>query len=75
MEIRVRSIEEAELHVQSLTIRVTQLEDLIGDHVRRWDTLQTPWWKRVWFWINGWPWYNLNAGRPHHRPWHRWLRP
>ena len=68
--VRVRSIEEAELHIASLTVRVEQLEIAVSDHAQRFDTLQTPWWKRVWFWIDGWPWYDLH-GTQRRRPWHR----
>ena len=67
---RVRSLEEAELHVKSLTARVDVLEKLYIDHEQRFDTLQTWWWKRVWFWIDGWPWHDLN-GTQKRRPWHR----
>ena len=68
--IRVRSIEEAEVHIQSLTVRVEELEWMVSDHNQRFDTLQTPFWKRIWFKIDGWPWYDLN-GVQRHRPWHR----
>lgn len=68
--VRVRSIEEAELHVNSLIARVEQLEHSMSDHAQRFDTLQTPWWKRLWFWIDGWPWYDLN-GEQRRRPWHK----
>lgn len=68
--LRVRSIEEAEVHIASLTVRISALEDLVRDHAQRFDTLQTPWWKRVVFKINGWPWYDLN-GTQRRRPWHR----
>ena len=68
--LRVRSLEEAEAHVRSLTQRVRSLEQAVSDHAQRFDTLQTPWWKRVWFAIDGWPWYDLN-GTQRHRPWHR----
>lgn len=67
---RVRSLAEAEVHVASLTARVFELERVLSDHAQRFDTLQTPWWKRVWFWINGWPWHDLN-GTQRRRPWHR----
>ena len=66
----VRSLDEAEPHVRSLTVRVQELERQVSDHAQRFDTLQTPWWKRVWFLIDGWPWYDLNGVR-RHRPWHR----
>jgi hypothetical protein len=67
---RVRSIEEAEVVIQSIYARQEILLELTRDHAQRFDTLQTPWWKRVWFWIDGWPWYDLN-GTQKKRPWHR----
>ena len=68
--LRVRSVKEAEVHVRSLTARLDATEKLLSDHAQRFDTLQTPWWKRAWFWIDGWPWYDLN-GVQKRRPWHR----
>lgn len=68
--VQVRSIDEAEVHVASLTQRVEWLEHELRDHAQRFDTLQTPWWKRIWFAIDGWPWYDLN-GVQRKRPWHR----
>lgn len=68
--IRVRSIEEAELLIQSHQTQIDRLEKLVRDHAQRFDTLQTPFWKRIWFKINGWPWYDLN-GEQQRRPWHR----
>lgn len=55
---------------ESLAARVLDLERELRDHAQRFDTLQTPWWKRLWFAIDGWPWYDLN-GRQRRRPWHR----
>jgi hypothetical protein len=74
-EPSVRSIEEAEVVIRSLYARQAVIEELARDHAQRFDTLQTPFWKRWWFWLNGWPWYDLNAERPKRRPWHRWVRP
>jgi hypothetical protein len=72
----VRSLAEAELHIDSLTVRVGELERIVSDHAQRWDTLQTPLWKRAWFRLNGWPGIrDLNAPAPRPRLWHRWLRP
>jgi len=68
--VQVLSIEEAALHIRSLTVRAEALEKLVRDHAQRFDTLQTPWWKRVWFKIDGWPWYDLN-GAQKRRFWHR----
>lgn len=68
--VQVRSLEEAERHIESLTNRLETLERESRDHAQRFDTLQTPWWKRLLFVIDGWPWYDLN-GRQRRRPWHR----
>lgn len=100
--VQVRNKDEAQQHIESLTIRVDQLEQLeqlvsdfaqrfdshraeldslrinfeqlwekTMDHEQRFDTLQTPWWKRVWFRIDGWPGHrDLNAERRARRPWH-----
>jgi hypothetical protein len=66
----VRSLDEAEVVIRSLYARQQILEDLVRDHAQRFDTLQTPWWKRLGYWIDGWPWRDLN-GTQRHRPWHR----
>ncbi len=62
--------EETLLLFQSMDVRMKELERQVRDHDKRFDTLQTPWWKRVWFKVDGWPWYNLN-GTQRRRPWHR----
>lgn len=68
---RVRSFDEAEQHVRSLSIRIDEAERLLSDHAQRWDTLQTRWWKRLWFRVDGWPGQNdLNAEGRAWRPWH-----
>lgn len=67
---RVRSLAEAEQHVVSLTVRVDLLEKAVSDHAQRFDTLQSPLWKRVWFRVQGWPGQcDLNAERRRWRPW------
>ena len=53
----------------SMTVRIRELERLVSDHAQRFDTLQTPWWKRLAFWVDGWPWHDLN-GSQRRRPWH-----
>ncbi len=74
-ELRVRTIEEAETHLVSLTARVEQLEHEQRDHAQRFDTLQTPWWRRMLFRIDGWPGQrDLNAPAPAARPWRRWWK-
>jgi hypothetical protein len=62
--------EEARLIAQSFSVRINELERRVMDHEQRFDTLQTPLWKRLWFKIDGWPYYDLN-GTQQHRPWHR----
>jgi hypothetical protein len=57
--------------VRSLSARLEAVERLISDHAQRFDTLQTSWWKRVWFRVDGWPGQrDLNAGKRSWRPWH-----
>lgn len=69
-EHRIQTLEDAQAEINSLWINVQQLKRDYRDHTNRFQTLQTPWWKRVWFWIDGWPWYDLN-GIQKRRPWHR----
>jgi hypothetical protein len=66
----VYASEETMRLYDSVQTRMNQLEQAVIDHEQRFDTLQTPWWKRIWFWIDGWPWYDLN-GAQKRRPWHR----
>jgi len=55
----------------SLNTKVELLEQIVSDHTQRFDTLQTPLWKRVWFRLDGWPGQrDLNAERRAWRPWH-----
>ncbi len=52
-----------------LTTRVAGLEHIVSDHAQRLDTAQTHQWKRVWFWLQGWPLTDWNAKRRNWRPW------
>jgi hypothetical protein len=55
----------------SLNVRVEELERVVSDHAQRFDTLQTPLWKRAWFRLDGWPGLrDLNAAARKWRPWH-----
>lgn len=57
--------------IDSLTVNVTQLQQRVTDLEKRLDTLQTRWWKRLWFRVDGWPGQiDLNAPRRAWRPWH-----
>lgn len=69
--VRVESLAEAHLHIESLTVRVEQLEREVRDHAQRWDTYNSPLWKRLWFVVDGWSWHDLNAAKRRWRPWHR----
>lgn len=65
------SPEDAEAEIASLKVNVEQLWAIAHDHNKRFDTLQTRWWKRLWFRIDGWPGQmNLN-GEQKPRPWHK----
>jgi hypothetical protein len=60
-----------EQEVRSLTVKVELLEQIVIDHAQRFDTLQTPLWKRICFRIDGWPGQkDLNANGRSWRPWH-----
>ena len=56
--------------LQSLYVKVEELERIVADHAQRFDTLQTRWWKRLWFRIDGWPGQNDLNGKRVWRPWH-----
>jgi len=74
--LRVRSLAEAELHVQTFDERLTLLEARVRREEKWTDTrLATKLWKRVIFWLDGWPATRLVAV-PARRPWNleRWLR-
>jgi hypothetical protein len=62
--------EECRVVFTSFQTQLTELARLVSDHSQRFDTLQTPWWKRAWFWLDGWPLYDLNAPHRRWRPWH-----
>lgn len=70
MDVRVDSLEEAAVHIASLQARVFALEVELRHQAEMIDTLWTPPWKRLWFWLDGWPLYRVaEIRRP--RPWHR----
>jgi hypothetical protein len=57
--------------IAALKINMDQTQDRVRDMEKRFDTLQTPLLKRIWFRIDGWPGQrNLNGTRSW-RPWHR----
>lgn len=59
--------------VESLRVNNDQLWEYVVDFRERFDTLQTPLWKRIMFRLDGWPGQrNLRADKPTWRPWRRW---
>lgn len=52
------------INVRQLSARCRLLEKLAETH------LETPWWKRLLFVLDGWPLHGL-AERPQWRPWRR----
>lgn len=69
---QVKSLEEAEVHVTSLTNRVDMLEKRVRYMEDLFDTyFDTPLWKRLLFVIDGWPMGGI-TNRPSQRPWRRW---
>ena len=62
--------DECKLIQEVMLDQIKELRIKVSDFEQRFDTLQTPFWKRVIFWIDGWPWHDLN-GTQNKRPWHR----
>lgn len=63
--------EESRLIHESTADRLDALERAVRDHDQRLQTAQTHQWKRLWFWLQGWPLTDWNAPRRNWRPWHR----
>jgi hypothetical protein len=70
-DVQVRDLEEAAIHIASLSVRLAELERRLRIEEKVSDTfILTPWWKRLWFAVNGWSLYELQE-RPQWRPWRR----
>jgi hypothetical protein len=70
-DIQVRDVEEAKTHLASLRVQVQELERRLRTEEKVSDTfILTPWWKRLWFAVNGWSLHELQE-RPQWRPWRR----
>lgn len=67
---QVNTLDEAAVHIASLSARMRSLEVEHRRLSEAVDTLWTPPWKKLWFWIDGWPLYRL-ADKRSPRPWHR----
>jgi hypothetical protein len=74
LRAKTAALEEIAAQVESLRVNVHgegQLWELVRDHEQRFDTLQSPLWKRLLFRLDGWPGQrDLNAARRSWRPWH-----
>ena len=64
--------ESVEAEIAGIKFNHDQLRTRVRHLEKCLDTLQSPWWKRAWFRIDGWPGIrNLNAEERAWRPWHR----
>lgn len=66
-----RAPSSIDAEVDSIKANVEQLWAIVNDHSKRFDTLQTVWWRRLWFRIDGWPGQRDLNGTRRRRPWHR----
>lgn len=73
---RARSIEEAEVHIQSLTVRLGELERLLRLHDDEIEMVfRTPYWKRLLFRLDGWPLHRvIRPDQLPSRPWRKYGR-
>lgn len=67
---QVNSLEEARVHIASLSARLHTVEVGLRQLEKSVETLWTPPWKKLWFWIDGWPLYEV-TDRRRPRPWHK----
>jgi hypothetical protein len=51
--------------------QIIELRQQLRHMQKQLDTLGSPWWKRLWFRIDGWPAWYVVAERRAWRPWHR----
>ena len=61
-ESMAAEIESLRVNDQQLAARVRMLEKML-------DTRDSPWWKRLWWRIDGWPPWT-QVGERARRPWH-----
>lgn len=73
--------DEAATLMPHVLSRLDELERIQSDHAQKFDTLETPLWRLVVFWADGWGWprlfrrpVGLNVERPAWRPWRRWWK-
>jgi hypothetical protein len=58
-----------EAEIESLKVNNKQLQNRMHFLEEVIDTIWTPWWKKAWFVIDGWPLYRI-AEKRQWRPWH-----
>lgn len=58
--------------IESLWVNIRQQAARIRELEKMLDVWASPWWKRLLFWLDGWP-ANRLADRPAWRPWRRWF--
>jgi len=63
--------DETRLVCDTLAVRCHELEKRVRYLEKQIDTLGSPWWKRLWFRIDGWPPWWIVAQERSWRPWHR----
>ena len=63
--------DEGKLRDDSQDVRIRELERMVSDMDQRFDTLQTPLLRRIWFRLDGWPGQRDLNGQQAWRPWHR----
>ena len=59
-------------NAESLWLNLQQLERRLRLVEDRFDTRETPLWRRLVFRLDGWPSWVIVADRPAWRPWRRW---
>lgn len=70
--IQVRDVDEAATHLTSHEVRLDEIERRLRIAEKKLDTgWETPLWKRLVFWLDGWPLHRL-VMRPAWRPWRHW---
>ena len=69
---QVKSLEEAQVHIDALWQVVQSLERQVRAHDKELDTfVRTVWWRRWLFLADGWSGHRV-VDSPAWRPWHRW---
>jgi hypothetical protein len=69
MEVEPSS-ESVAAEIASLWVNIRELSGRVRTLEKALDTKSSPWWRRLWWRIDGWPaWYQV--GSRSWRPWHR----